>query len=51
MKAKFLLLSLAAFAALSSYADDTDYTNALKIQKIRNASGLVIGGTRQTDSR
>lgn len=44
MKAKFLLLSLAAFAALSSYADDTDYTNALKI-KIRSASGLVIGGT------
>ena len=44
MKAKFLILSLAAFAALSSYADDTDYTKAIQI-KLVNGSGLVIGGT------
>ena len=44
MKAKFLLLSLAVCASLSSYAEDADYSNAIQV-KIKNASGLVVGGT------
>lgn len=44
MKAKFLLISLATCAALSTYAEEADYSNAIQV-KIKNASGLVVGGT------
>lgn len=44
MKAKFLLLSLAVCASLSSYAEEADYSNAIQV-KIKNDSGLVVGGT------
>lgn len=44
MKAKILLLSLATFAAITTYAEETDLSKAVQV-KIKSASGLVIGGT------
>lgn len=46
MKAKFLLLSLAACASFSSYAQAEDFSNAIQV-KIKSACGLVVGGTTE----
>lgn len=46
MKAKILLLSLAASAAMLSYADNVDDSKYLQI-RIKSESGLVVGGTEK----
>lgn len=46
MKTKSLLLPLALCAAISAYAEDPDYSDAIQV-RLRNASGLVVGGTEK----
>lgn len=46
MKTKSLLLPLALCAAISAYAEVPDYSDAIQV-RLRNASGLVVGGTEK----